>query len=149
MKLRLDRFVHGTDSTLGCLFVDDVFQCFTCEDEFRTKKISGETRIPAGTYKIEGRSEGTLIQKYRKKFGEIQHPVMLWIKDVPDFTFVYIHIGNTDDDSDACILTGKGATLTSDGGTVQNSTAAYIELYRKVLTALGTGESVKIQIRDL
>ena len=55
MKLEVQRFSSQSNSTLGMLF--DVtgtpkFLCYTLEDEFRDVKVSGETRIPSGTYNV-------------------------------------------------------------------------------------------------
>ena len=62
MKLKVLRFSSQEDSTSGLLFDDSdgkmKFLCYTLEDEYREKKVSGETRVPAGTYKIELRTEG-------------------------------------------------------------------------------------------
>ena len=55
MKLELKRFSAQSDTTLGLMFLDGEFECFTLEDEYRAEKIKGETRIPAGTYKVEKR----------------------------------------------------------------------------------------------
>ena len=71
MKLQVLRFSSQKDSTSGLLFeVSDVkrhFLCYTLEDERRVLKVRGETRVPAGTYKIELRNEGGFHQKYTKK----------------------------------------------------------------------------------
>lgn len=61
MKLEVLRFSSGEDSTSGLLF--DVsngreFLAYTLEDEYRDSKKYGETRIPAGTYKIQFRTVG-------------------------------------------------------------------------------------------
>ena len=50
MKLEVLRFSSGEDSTSGILF--DVtgnrkFLCYTLEDQYQTKKVMQETRIPA------------------------------------------------------------------------------------------------------
>ena len=63
MKLEVIRYSSQKDSTLGMLF--DVtkgrkFLCFTLEDEARRTKIKGETRIPAGTYKLKLRKDKPL-----------------------------------------------------------------------------------------
>ena len=55
MKFEVLRFSSQNESSLGVLF--DVtegrkFLCFTLEDEARNVKVSGETRIPSGTYKL-------------------------------------------------------------------------------------------------
>ena len=61
MKLELKRFSSQSDTTLGLLFVDGEFECFTLEDEYREEKVKGEPTIPAGTYKIEKREDGCLL----------------------------------------------------------------------------------------
>ena len=62
MQLEVLRFSSQVDSTSGLLFeVTDMgrrFMCYTLEDERRALKVRGETRVPAGTYKIELRTEG-------------------------------------------------------------------------------------------
>ena len=62
MKLIVLRFSSEADSTHGLLFehtgVGKKFLCYTLEDERRALKVRGETRVPAGTYKIELRKEG-------------------------------------------------------------------------------------------
>jgi len=144
----LFRFSHGEDSTLGILNINGDFECFTCEDEFRLEKKAGETRIPSGTYEIKGRNDGGMIKRYRDKFGAIRHPVMLWLQDVPNFKYVYIHVGNTHKDTEGCILVGKDAKKGLAGGSIVRSNDGYIELYGKVLKALGMGEKVEICIHD-
>ena len=62
MKFEVQRFSSQSDSTLGILFdVTDgrKFLCFTLEDEAREVKVKGETRIPAGTYKLKLRKENS------------------------------------------------------------------------------------------
>ena len=58
MKLSIYRLNDNGQSTIGVLLIDGKFQGFTIEDEFRTIKIKGETRIPSGTYKVILRKEG-------------------------------------------------------------------------------------------
>ena len=145
------RFSSQKESTLGLFF--DVtngrkFLCFTLEDEFRTVKVYGKTRIPAGKYKVGLRKEGGFHNKYSKKFPSF-HIGMLQILDVPDFEYVLIHIGNDDDDTAACLLTGDQATqnITKDGF-VGNSTGAYKRIYPKIANAIEAGEEVEIEYID-
>ena len=73
-KYEVLRFSSQEDSTLGMLFdVTDgrKFLCFTLEDEARDEKVKGETRIPAGTYKIKLRNEGGYHNRYVKKYGSM------------------------------------------------------------------------------
>ena len=146
MKLTLKRFSTGPDSTLGLLFIDDAFVCFTCEDEHRDIKVAGETRIPAGTYAIRVRTWGGFHQRYERRFAF--HRGMLEICDVPGFTDILIHIGNTDDDTAGCILVGLGARADDrGGGRVMTSALAYETFYPRVIDA-AEARDLTIEIVD-
>ena len=56
MVIDLIRFDKGSDYTKGLIYIDDVFECFTLEDEERETKIKHETAIPEGTYQIKLRT---------------------------------------------------------------------------------------------
>jgi len=86
-----------------------------------------------------------MTQKYSKKFPTL-HEGMLWLQDVPNFSTIYIHIGNTDDDSSGCILVGK--SYNKEEMKLSASTVAYLQLYPKVVEAL-KHEEVFIEIDDL
>tara|TARA_R110000824_G_scaffold7695_3_gene34776 strand:- start:2576 stop:3040 length:465 start_codon:yes stop_codon:yes gene_type:complete len=153
MKLLLDRYSFGDDSTLGTLYlVPDGRKlgelCYILEDERRDAKVAGETCIPVGVYQVKYRNEGGMTQRYAAKFGD-WHRGMLWLQDVVDFTFVYIHIGNTDDDTDGCLLTGTTATQTASGNWVVNSSRdAYEKVYGLIADTLDTGEDVVLMVRE-
>jgi hypothetical protein len=144
MKLRLARFPSLDDSTLGGLSIDGRFCCFTLEDEGREVKVPGETRIPAGTYDIKLRAEGKLHAKYVAKFPA-EHRGVLWLQDVPGFEWVYIHVGNTDDDTLGCILVGDAAL---SHGELGQSVQAYRRLYGQVANAILAGEPTSITVED-
>ena len=109
MKLEVLRFSSQSDCTHGLLFeVTDIkkhFLCYTLEDEHRVLKVKGETRIPAGTYKIELRKEGGFHARYDKKYPGI-HRGMLHVVDVPGFEYILIHTGNTDEHTAGCLIVG-------------------------------------------
>ncbi len=140
MDLLVDRYNSEADYTDGLLFIDCEFECYTLEDEYRSEKVFGKTRIPDGRYKIELRTEGGFHQRYTKKFS--LHKGMLWIKDVPNFEYILIHIGNDDDDTAGCLLVGT--TADKDRGFIGASSNAYKDLYPKVLSAIESGEDVYI-----
>lgn len=145
MLLELFRKKSNGDATVGDLFIDGKFQCKTLEDEFRKVKVKHETRIPAGDYKIKLQEDGEMTKKYFRKFPGI-HKGMLWLQDVPNFTTIYIHIGNTDDDTSGCILVGK--SFNEKEFALVGSTDAYIPLYVKVVQAINEGEEIIIKIVD-
>lgn len=146
MQLHLTRFLSDNDTTLGILRLDGKVRAFTLEDEARAVKEAGETRIPAGTYEIKLRTVSPMAARYKLRFP--WHRGMLWLQDVPGFTFIYIHIGNDDDDTAGCILVGNGARL--DSMKLQASTPAYLDLYRRVVDAAEAGElEIHIEDRDI
>lgn len=135
MELILKRFSGADESTLGLVFVEQKFFCYALEDQHNEPKIPGETRIPAGRYQIKLRNEGGMITRYKKRFS--WHGGMLWLQDVPGFRFIYLHVGNKDDDSDGCILVGDGQVQNvTERGQVTSSVAAYRRLYETITEAL-------------
>ncbi len=146
MKMELERFASDRDTTMGAIRIEDRFVCFTLEDEYRTEKVAAETRIPAGTYTIKLRTEGGMTQRYQSKFPGL-HRGMLWLQDVPGFEWIYIHIGNTEEHTEGCILVGRGATAKRDDMSLQFSTDAYRALYTQVAKA-ATRDDLSITILD-
>ena len=116
--------------------------CFTLEDEFRTQKVSGETRIPAGEYQITLRREGGHHDRYGQRFPLI-HRGMLWVRDVPGFKYILIHIGNTEGDTAGCLLVGMLVDLRT--GVLGASKDAYQQIYPLVAAAIERGEEVNIR----
>lgn len=143
-NLKLIRFDSKNDYTRGVLKVDKKAVCFTLEDEYRGLKIRGETRIPSGTYDISFRKVlSPMTKKYRKLY-----PWFEWhleIEDVPEFKYVYIHVGNTDDDTDACVLVGDSLSFSRDNF-IKDSLKAYKSLYIDLKKSLDRGEKVQIRI---
>jgi Family of unknown function (DUF5675) len=150
MELLTLRFSSGTDSTLGLMFLDAPpkaaqFVCYVLEDQFNEPKIPGETRIPEGRYEIKLRTEGGMHDRYGARYP--WHKGMLWLQDVPDFEWIYIHVGNKDDDSDGCLLVGDSQVGNiTERGQVTASVAAYTRLYDMIVTALET-EQVFIEVK--
>ena len=152
MKLEVQRFSSQSNSTLGMLFdITDkpIFLCYTLEDEFREVKVSGETRIPSGTYNITLRTEGGFNERYTEKFGSSFNKCMLWVRDVPNFEYILIHIGNTDQNSSGCLLVGDSQTQNiTKNGFIGASTDAYKRIYPKIADVLVSGGKVDITYVD-
>lgn len=151
MELELLRVEHDPNFTFGLLFDDTAvkeFLCQTLEDERRETKIPGETRIPAGRYPIELRKEGGMNQRYRQRFGN-DHRGMLWIQCVPNFIWIYIHIGNFENETDGCILVGESTPEQRDKGFLGNSRETYLRVYKLIADRIEAGEPVWITIKDM
>ena len=143
MNLQLERINDDGKSTIGILRIDGIFECFTLEDAFNEPKIYGKTRIPDGSYEITLRKEGGMVAKYNDRFDN--HDGMLWLRNVPNFEYVYIHVGNDSDDTDGCILVGRNC-ITQGEQTINGSTLAYTSLYVKIKNALDAGYPVNIEV---
>lgn len=153
MHLELYRISTNDDSTLGTLFLRTgktkrKYLCFTLEDEYRKVKVKSETRIPAGTYEIKLRTQGGFHDKYSYRFQDI-HKGMLWLQDVPNFEYILVHCGNTDNDTAGCLLVGYAPKRVSGGNyELYNSTQAYFDVYPPIANHLADGGTVTIEIND-
>jgi hypothetical protein len=150
MKLDVIRFQFGADATNSLLFIDGEFECYGLEDEYRDVKVMHETCIPEGEYKIELRTEGGFHSRYAAKYGD-WHEGMLWLQDVPGFTYILIHTGNTDQHTSGCYILGETQTDLDKGkdGFVGNSGVAYKKMYPKVKDAIKAGDEVTIKYSNV
>lgn len=148
MKLINTRVVSDTASTLGVFTFNGKKIGFVIEDEHRHEKVKGQTRIPAGIYEVNFRMELTpLTKKYRAKYSWFTYHLELQF--VPNFSGIYIHIGNFHTSTDGCQVVGNKAGF--DGNNHyrnHESTICYKDLYLKVKAALERGERVTYQIID-
>jgi len=163
MELEVIRFSSGTDSTNGILLeviqqgneIDGIFKqkkflAYTLEDEYRSEKVFGETRIPNGTFKVGLRKVGGYHAKYSKRFPHI-HVGMLHVLDVPGFEYILIHCGNTDENTAGCLLVGdsqENNQITKDGF-IGKSTQAYKRIYPRIAEAIDCGEKVTITYKTI
>lgn len=144
MNILVQRFANNGDTSLGGLTIEQSqLLMFTLEDEPRGVKVAGETRIPAGTYDLEPIYDSPMAQKYKNKFG---HKFLIGIKDVPGFTHIRIHVGNTDEHTAGCLLVGMGASM-NGSWSISHSTDAYKKLYELTRLAIESGRAT-ITIKD-
>lgn len=151
MKLDVVRTQFGKDATNGMLFVDGVFECFTLEDEVRDVKVMSETAIPLGEYEIKFRNVGGFDTKYKARYGSTFHKGMLELQDVPNFKYILIHTGNTDQHTAGCLLIGETQQDLDKGkdGFIGGSGDAYKKFYPKVRDALINKEKVTIKYSNI
>jgi hypothetical protein len=89
------------------------------EDKERPVKIKGETAIAKGTYKV--------IINQSNRFKRLL-PLLI---DVPDFEGVRIHSGNSNHDTEGCILVGQSRNKNYIG----QSRKAFDKLFKKMQAA--------------
>lgn len=119
MELVLDRIDRNAKRTIGTLAINGVFFCYTLED--------GDTRIPAGTYKLAWHES----PRFKRRLPILQN--------VPGRSYILIHAGNTDADTEGCILVGFDRAKDS---ILQSRLALEALLHRLELPAFLTAHDV-------
>lgn len=141
MKLTLHRTELCVGYTAGQLYIDGSRFCATLEDTNRDKdkngrldgdekKIYGETCIPFGIYRIRV----SLSPKFNRELPEVM--------DVPHFSGIRIHRGNTAKDTLGCILVGERV----ENGYLHNSTIYETQLTKLLKVAQERGEEILLTI---
>jgi len=155
MKLDVVRTQFGADATNSLLFIDGEFECYGLEDEIRDVKVYAESAIPLGEYEIKFRTVGGFHTRtkarYDSKYGEGWHLGMLELQDVPNFEFILVHSGNTDESTMGCYLVGNTQQDldVSKDGFIGSSRVAYEKMYPKVRDALVAGKKVTIKYSNI
>ena len=146
MKAKIIRVAQGKNSTLSHLYIDGIFQCFLLEDKIRAVKIMKQTAIPEGVFRLRLNTWGGMNKTYFPKYGPI-HKGMIEIADLPTFSAVYIHIGNTIVETAGCPLVGLSYIKKDGEYQVLQSADAYRQVYRK-LYEVATGKDNQIEISN-
>lgn len=146
MEIQLKRFDRQSTYTGGKLSINNTYFCDTVEDVDRDlnkngvfdngeTKVYGKTAIPNGRYRI------TLV--HSPKFSpKVDNRKMPLLNNVPSFSGILIHWGNTADDSEGCILVGKNYF----SGRVSDSKVTFLSLLDKLEKADKIGEQIWISI---
>jgi hypothetical protein len=143
MNLILHRRFLGSEYTIGSLYIDGEYFCDTLEDkdrgltqttpldEIRKTKIPHETAIPTGEYRMV-----VNLSPAKKR-------MLPRLLDVPGFSGILIHRGNTKNDSSGCILVGENKVK----GRVINSTQYEKRLVEILSEAQERGEEISIKVK--
>lgn len=164
VNLSVNRFICEPDWTMGKFYEDEKMTGYTMEDEIRNVKIKGETAIWGGKYKLESRFSPKFSYKFywnRKtekllwfmdynKLPKIQKAdfaphLLFWITNVPKFDYILIHWGNTDDDTDGCLIIGDKMGTVNGKGAVINSKKFYIDFYQRNFPKLDANSYITIE----
>lgn len=153
MELKVKRVYRGPLYTIGHLYIDDKYFCDTLEDpdrglvstmplsKIKEMKIKGDTCIPYGTYKL---SLNIISAKYsniaKYKYTAIAKGKMPRVMNVPGFEGILIHAGNTQKDTEGCLLVGKNKVK----GKVINSQVTWQKLYAILKAANDKKEPITI-----
>ena len=146
LEFSLVRKYFNEEYTIGKLSADNEYLCETIEDKVRDLqdrnhdgdftdegegKIYGQTAIPYGRYRI--------LFSYWKKHKRLC-PLL---QEVPGFTGIFIHAGNSAKDSEGCILPGEN----KEKGQVLYSRYHLNIIEGLIRTAIFEGKEVWITIK--
>lgn len=107
MKIKVIREILNPTETLGSLYINDKFFCYTLEDRDRglrqthsadfikAHKVQNQTAIPSGDYRV--------IVSMSNRFKRLMPEVL----NVTGFAGIRIHGGNTHLNTEGCILVAK------------------------------------------
>lgn len=146
MELINLRYNTAPNHTDGLFYINDKFRVYTLEDGHRETKVHGETRIPDGRYKVEFREVGNFHRRYGRRYKD-WHKGMLWVKEVPNFKYILIHVGNYAKDTAGCLLVGNEPERNKDF--ISDSRTAYEAIYPEIRDALIAGEEVWITYKTI
>ena len=140
MDIKVMRTVKEAGFTIGHLIVRDL-SLWTMEDPVREVpgvpvcdwKQYGCTAIPAGCYQV--------VVTYSNRFRR-ELPLLVGVEG---FTGVRIHAGNSAEDTEGCLLVGKG--LNQAGNRITDSRSAMTELLEVIDDAYDRGEDVWLEIQ--
>ena len=137
MKIEVNRIFKASNYTIGELSVNNNYVCDTLEDKVRVdgKKVYAETAIPTGTY--------TLVLSYSNRFKKVMPEIL----NVPNFSGIRIHCGNSSKDTEGCLLVGKWDGKTENW--ISDSKNSYNKLYPLLEEAFNKKENITITIKDI
>lgn len=137
MKIEVNRIFKASTYTIGELSVNNKYLCDTLEDRVRPtgEKVYGETAIPSGTY--------TVTLSYSNRFKKTMPEIL----NVPNFSGIRIHCGNSSKDTEGCLLVGKWDGKTENW--ISDSKNSYNKLYSLLEEAFNKKENITITIKDI
>lgn len=134
MKIEVLRNQCSPNSTIGSLYVNGMWECYTLEDVVRTgPKVYGQTAIPEGTYEVRI----TFSNRFKRDMPQLMN--------VPGFDGIRIHAGNDASSTEGCLLVGKAKSVDR----IYNSRDAFDTLYSKILAAWVNHEPIEITVRSV
>jgi hypothetical protein len=136
LQFTLDRYEFTDEFTIGKLYANETFICYTLEgyDRYLENgyvKVQNNTVIPRGLYNMTV----NFSERFQRKM-----PLVL---NVPGFSSIRIHSDNSAANTDGCILVSMSKVIDSVLGSI-DVVAMIIELIDKAIT---DGQSITIEIR--
>jgi len=150
------RYPSEKDWTLSEFYIMGQIFGYGIEDEHRDVKVHGETRIANGTYELclthsPKFSDGYYVSSKTGAISKVQTAEysekhkLITLKSVPNFSRVLWHWGNTDDDTDACYITGESIGILKGQKAVLGSRKKYEQVYPMIASLIRSNESKGIK----
>ena len=134
MELTMTRTSRQAECTTGVLYLGKERMAHTLEPRWRDlgkeQKVAGQTAIPEGTYEI--------CLEVSARFKRL----MPYLMNVPGFTGILIHCGNTVADTEGCILVGKRSV----NDRLSMSRSAFNRLFARLKEAWDRGEPIILKV---
>lgn len=150
MKIKVVREFFSATETLGSMYIDDQFFCYTLEDYDRklkqsddlafikSTKIATQTAMPSGDYRV--------ILSISNRFKRLMPEVL----NVKGFAGIRIHGGNTHENTEGCILVAKNRFVdkVSGFGKIRNWIQGTMEanLIKKMQKAINNNQVIELSI---
>ena len=120
--------------TIGALYIGGHWLCNTleprCIDWTTEKKVPGKTAIPEGCYNVE--------MGFSTRFNRL----VPYLTDVPHFTGIMIHPGNSVQNTKGCILVGFNTMR----GYLTQSKIVFEKIIEKIRYAERAGNGIEVVI---
>ena len=136
--VKIIRVAQGKNSTLSHLYFDNLFVCYLLEDPIRPEKIPGITCIPEGEFRLQFNTSTPMHKRYTQRFPHM-HRGMIEITGIPEYSLVFIHIGNDHTQTAGCPLTGAYWRKLNGDYQVTKSEEAYRKVYPRLVEQIEQG----------
>ncbi|EGI9469672.1 hypothetical protein P0J78_001301 [Campylobacter jejuni] len=132
MKITINRRYTGKTCVIGKFKVLDdeekiLFECFSLEEDKEGLESGKDLRIPEGNYNLKRHSPSRFENTLRSITKKDDTMINVYNDDVPASRAILIHWGNTDKDTQGCIL--LGLTKDNNNESVGQSRLACKEFY--------------------
>ena len=123
-NLELIRFAYSPDGTFGFIDLPGGGRVYTCEPPWKgnQRRVSC---IPEGVYDLRKRRSPVVERTSGGDFTEGWE-----VTDVPERTFIMIHVGNWPDDLEGCIAPGKRYQVLNGKNAVVESRSTFRALMK-------------------
>ncbi|EAJ1526330.1 TPA: hypothetical protein RXK40_000870 [Campylobacter jejuni] len=132
MKVTINRRYTGKTCVIGKFKVLDdeekiLFECFSLEEDKEGLESGKDLRIPEGNYNLKRHSPSRFENTLRSITKKDDTMINVYNDEVPSSRAILIHWGNTDKDTQGCIL--LGLTKDNNNESVGQSRLACKEFY--------------------